>query len=188
MSWMSRKTGRPKEQGGHQRVNISIDECIFRILEVPENRSQYVEYCVNACTETKWTAFHESSVTVNDNCGTFETAAISVWIPDNSVNNGIVSALCTFEYQCTGKGLRFRMRINGTVTSSIEVQGNTTWSFSQVYTESCFDGGMEIQPNQDIYIIEFQFEPYGCSDRASVRDISMFSEVVDGLPTKHACS
>lgn len=182
---MSKKTGRPKEQGGHQTANISINGRVFKILEVPENRSRYIEYCINACTETKWRAFHESSVTVNDDYGTFKTAATFVWIPNDSVYNGIVSTLCTFEYQCAGKGFRFRMRINWTVTSSIEVQGNTTWSWSQVYTESSFDGGLEVQPNQDSYVIEFQFEPYGSSDRAYVRDISMFSEVVDGLPTMH---
>jgi hypothetical protein len=183
MSWMNKRTGRPREQSGHQIVNISIDKRIFNILEVPENRSKYVEYCVNACTETKWIASHESSVTVNDNFSTFKTAATFVWVPDNSVYNGIVSTLCTFKYQCTGKAFRFRMRINGTVMSSIEVQGNTTWSLSQVYTESSFDGGMKVQTNQDSYIIEFQFEPYGSSDRAYVRDISMFLEIVDGLPT-----
>lgn len=182
MSWTTKKTGRPKEQGGHRRINISVGRSTDHILSIPDNRSKYIECCVKAYTETKWIAFHESNVSVNDNYSTFKTAVTNIWVPDNSLCNGIVSTLCTFEYKCTGKAFLFRMKINGDATSSIEVVGNTIWHLSQVYTESSFNGGMKVQPNQESYIIEFQFEPFGMSGRAYVKDISVFLEVVDGLP------
>ena len=181
MSWTNKRTGRPKEHGGHRRINISVDKPTFYILSVPDNRSKYIEYCVKTSTETEWIAFHESNATVNDNYRTWKTAATFVWIPNHSRYNRIISTLCIFEHQCAGKAFQFRIKINGNATSSIEVPGNTTWSLSQVYTESSFNGGTKAQTNQGSYIIEFQFEPYGSSDRAYVRDISMFLETIDGL-------
>lgn len=181
MSWLSKKTGRPKEQGGHHRIDITVNESTYNILSIPDNRSRYIESCVNTCTETKWTAFHEPSETVNDYFTTFKTASTSIWIPDNSVHNGIISTLVTFQHKCSGKSFMVRMKLNGNVTSSIEVKGNETWCGSQVYIQKDFTGENELRKNQDSYIFEFQFEPYGLSDRVYVRDISMFLEVVDGL-------
>lgn len=178
---MSKRTGRPKEEGGHRTVKISVNKRVFNILIVPENRSKYAEYCVDTCTETNWIAFHDSSVTMNNNCRTYKTATTNIWVPNNSSCNGMVSILCTFEYRCTGRTFIFRMRINGNATTSIEVSGKTTWSLSQVYTESSFNDGIKVQANQDRYIIEFQFEPYGASDQACVKDITMFLDVIDGL-------
>jgi len=39
MSWMSKKTGRPKEDGGHQRINISVDEFTLDALQEADNKS-----------------------------------------------------------------------------------------------------------------------------------------------------
>lgn len=183
MSWMGKKPGKPKEEGGHERVNISIDQRLFKILEVPDNCSKYVEYCVNECTETKWVAFHESNVTVSDYYSRPKTATTFFLFPNDAKHNAIVATFCAFQYQCTGKGFRFRMRINETVTPFIEVPGSSSWSPSQVYTDSSFVDGIEVACNQNGYVIEFQFEPQRSSDCASVKDIYMFFEVVDGLPT-----
>ena len=183
MSWMNKKTGRPREQGGHRTFHVSVNNRIFRILEIPENRSKHIEKSVNAHTKTKWIAFHESDVTANDNCNVFEPAATNIWVPDDSLHNGIISTLCTFEYRCTGRAILFRIKMNDSLTSPIEVPGTATWCLSDIFTESSFDGEMDVQPNQNSYVIEFQFEPYGSSDCAYVRDISMFIEVVDGLPS-----
>ena len=182
MSWQNPKTGRPKEQGGHRRIDISVDDPTYHILSITNNKSKYVEYCVKKCTETKWIAFHESNVAVGDDYSMFKTAAINVWIPDDPVHNGIVSAICTFEHQCICKTFKFRMQINKDVTSSTELLGAETWSLSEVFVESSFDDEIQVQPNQESYIIEFQIEPFGISDRVYVRNITMFLEVVDGLP------
>jgi hypothetical protein len=180
MSWMSKKTGRPKEQGGHRTFHVSVNNRISNILRIPGNRSECIENCVNATVKTEWMAFHESDVTANDNYSVFKTAATGVWLP-NCVPNGVVATLCTFEHRCTGRGLLFRMKVNDSLTSPVEVPGTTTWSSSEVFTESSFVGGIRVQPNQDSYVVEYQFEPFGILGRASVRDISMFLEVVDGM-------
>jgi hypothetical protein len=52
MSWMTEKTGRPKEQGGHKRVNVSISKQTLEVLEQIKrkygnvNLSQLVEMLI----------------------------------------------------------------------------------------------------------------------------------------------
>jgi hypothetical protein len=47
MSWMSKKTGRPKEKGGHKRINISVDKftekALTKIREGDGNISRFIE-------------------------------------------------------------------------------------------------------------------------------------------------
>jgi hypothetical protein len=181
MSWMGEKPGRHKEEGGHYRVDVSLSYRIIKILEVPENRSKYVEDCVKACTETTWMAFNEPSVTANDDYHVTKTGATFHWFPNDIQHNAIVKTFCTFQYRCTGASLRFRMRVNEAVTPFFEVAGSLTWCSFQFYSDSSFADGIDAECNQNDYVIELQFEPYGSSDRASVKDVYMFLEVVDGL-------
>jgi len=74
-----------------------------------------------------------------------------------------------------------RMKLNGSSSSSIEVEGNQDWSLSKVYTLKDFYLSDEVEKNQGIYIIEFQIEPFGESDQAHVKEITLFLDVVDGL-------
>jgi len=182
MSWLSKKTGRPKEEGGHQRVNVSLSHRVAKILDVSDNRSKYVERCVKVCTEIKWIAFNESSVTVNDNYCVPKTAATFFWCPSDRRHNAIVSTFLTFQYQCTGKSLRFRMKVNESVTPFFEAPGSLTWYPFEVYTNPSFADGIDADCNQNGYIIELQFEPLKPSDRALIKDIYAFFEVIDGLP------
>ena len=52
MSWMSKKTGRPKEEGGHKRVNISLSRETLKVLNQIKteygdlNFSQFVEFLI----------------------------------------------------------------------------------------------------------------------------------------------
>lgn len=52
MSWLSKRTGRPKEQGGHKRVNVSISKQTLEVLEQIKrkygdvNLSQLVEMLI----------------------------------------------------------------------------------------------------------------------------------------------
>jgi len=47
MSWMSKKTGRPKEEGGHKRINISVDnfteKALTKIRDGDGNISKFIE-------------------------------------------------------------------------------------------------------------------------------------------------
>jgi len=181
MSWMSKKTGRPKEQGGHHRINISVNEFTYNVLSVADNRSKYIEYCVNECTESKLIAFNEQSETVNDDFTAFKTASSSIWIPNDNAQNAIVTALCNFKYKCSGKSFMIRMKLNGNASSTIEVEGKQDWNWSQVYTLKDLNFGNDVKKNQEGYIIEFQIEPFGESDQAHVKNFTLFLEVVDGL-------
>lgn len=181
MSWTNEKTGRPKEQGGHHRINISVDESTCNILSIADNRSQYIEYCVNACTETNWIAFSESGETVNADFTTFEPALILVWVPEHESQNAIISTACTFEYKCSGGSFIARMKLNDNVSSSIAVEGTEDWCWSKIYNKKDFGYKNEEVKNQDIYVIQFQIEPYGESGQAHVRNVTIFFQVVDGL-------
>jgi hypothetical protein len=52
LSWLSKRTGRPKEQGGHKRVNVSISKQTLEVLEQIKrkygdvNLSQLVEILI----------------------------------------------------------------------------------------------------------------------------------------------
>jgi len=181
MSWLSDKTGRPKEQGGHQRINISVDEPTFDVLQSCDNRSKYIEYCINAGTYSKRIRFHEPKVTANNNNIKFKTATRFVWTPNNSTNNAILSIRCYFQYCCAGKGFRVRMVINDEACSS-DIGGLTSinYTWSPIYTD--YDFGIKTFPNQSNYTIEFQFAPENSSDTAYVKNINLLMEVIDGMP------
>jgi hypothetical protein len=181
MPWMGKKPGRRKEEGGHYRVDVSLSHRVIKILEVPDNRSKYVEDCVKACTKTAWMAFDEPSVTANDDFQVTKTGATFHWLPNDMQHNAIVKTFCTFQYRCTGTSLRFRMRINEVETPFFEAPGSLAWCPFQFYSDSSFADGIDAECNQNDYVIELQFEPYGSSDWAFVKDIYMFFEVVDGL-------
>jgi len=185
MSWLSNKTGRPKEQGGHRRINISVDEPTFDVLERSGNRSKYIEYCVNACTYSKRIRFHESKATVNNNSVEFKTAARFVWAPNDTTNNAILSTRCYFQYRCTGKGFKFRMVINEEVSSWVIVASTSiNYIWSHVYKDNDFGFNEEVKtfPNQRNYTIKFQFEPLSSSGTVCVKDINVLLEVLDGMP------
>lgn len=181
MSYLSDKTGRPKEQGGHRRINISVDEPTFDVLERSDNRSKYIEYCINASTHSKRIRFHEPKVTVNNDSFEFKTAAHFVWTPNDSTNNAILSIRCYFQYCCAGKGFRVRMIINEDAYS-LHIGGlmSNNYTLSSVYTEHDFE--IKTSPNQSSYTIEFQFAPESSLDTACVKDINILLEVMDGMP------
>lgn len=180
MSWLGKKPGRPKEQGGHRVIKgISVDEYTWTILQIPKNRSQYIEYCIKVCTHSKSLSFCESSETFNGNHLTFVTAAEFVWTPNSSLSNAILSTICSFKYQCTGEGLRFKMTINDKSSLIIEETTANNHMQSQTYN---IDFNLGIFTNQDRYVIKLQFEPSHSSDIACIKDVHVLLEVVDGLP------
>ena len=185
MSWMSKKTGRPKEQGGHRRINISVDKPTRVVLQRTENKSRFIEYAIHAWGHSTRKRFFEPKETLNGDKYTFKDAAIFIWTPDNSTDNAILSVSCYFQYRCTCEGFRFRMVINEEASSSVaagSMSHNYTWS--RVFTDRDFGLQREIKtfPNQSSYKIIFQFEPQSSSCIVCVKDINIFLEVVDGMP------
>ena len=181
MSWMSRKTGRPKEQDGHKRRNISVDSYTDSVLQKVDNKSKFIEYSISACMQSRRIRFHNPDITVNNDQNTFMTAAAFVWTPNNSENNVILSISCYFGYRCAGKGFRFRVAINEKTMSAVEELTSIHWTVSNVFTNHDFVEGMRVFPNQSSYTLEFQFKPEGPFDTAYVKDINIYLDVVDGM-------
>ena len=52
MSWLSDKTGRPKEEGGHKPVHISISKEVLKLIEKRkiQNLSKFIEHCLKTNT------------------------------------------------------------------------------------------------------------------------------------------
>lgn len=181
MSWMSDRTGRPKEEGGHRRINISVDEGTFGALCSSDNRSQYIEYCINSSVFSKRVRLCETHTTASDDCQVFTTALCLDWVPRDSQNNAILSACCYFRYKCTGKGFRFRIGVNERFSLSIAVSASGDWDSSCVYSSFRFEKDEGILPNQESYSIRFEFRPADDSSFASVMDINVILDVVDGM-------
>lgn len=173
-------SGRPKEEGGHKPLKISVNKFTHNVLQEVGNKSKFIEHTIHSWMQPQRIRFHASNETVNDNSHKFK-AAVFVWTPTNSADNAILSIRCYFQYRCAGKGFRFRMVINEEGYSSY-IGGlmsiNYTWS--SVYTDHDFE--IKISPNQSSYAIEFQFAPESSLDTAYVKDINILLEVMDGMP------
>jgi len=181
MSWLSKKTGRPKEQGGHRRINISVDKPTRDVLQKTENKSTFIEHAIHAWGHPTRIRFFQPKETVNGDQYTFKDAAIFAWTPNNSTDNAILSISCYFQYRCGGEGLRFRITINEATTSTIGGLTSIHYTSSHIYTDHDFHEGIKIFPNQSNYTIKFQFAPQSSSNEAYVRDINIFLEVANGM-------
>lgn len=177
-----KKVGRRKEEGGHRRIDVSVNKLTDAILQIPENRSKYVEYCVNTATFSRRIRFQEPKMTLSDESATFKTAAVFEWTPLNSSDNAITSIACYFMYRCEGRGFKFRLVVNGNYTSVIEVSSSDAWALSYVYRDIDFADRIRVFPNQSSYTIEFQFAFQGSSGISYVKDINIVLDVIDGLP------
>jgi len=51
MSYLSKRTGRPKEQGGHNRHNISMEKFVSEALKKVRNKSKFIESVVKPALE-----------------------------------------------------------------------------------------------------------------------------------------
>ena len=182
MSWMSNKKGRPKEQGGHRRMNISLDKPTRDVLQRTENKSRFIEHAIHAWGHPTRIKFFEPKEKLNDDQYTFKDAAIFTWTPENSTDNAILSISCCFQYHCGGEGLRFRIAINEATTSTIGGLTSIHYTSSHVYADHDFNERIKTFPNQGNYTIKFQFAPQSSSDEAYVKGISIFLEVADGMP------
>ena len=187
MSWMSEKTGRPKEDGGHQRIDISVDEFTFDVLQDIGNKSKFIEHTIHSWMQPQRLRFHEPKETANDNSHEFKDAAVFVWPPNNSEENAILSIRCHFQYRCGWEGFRFRVTVNdSTVMSSNGWLTSIDYTSSPIYSD-CNSGSQKpakIFPNQSNYTIKFQFKSRKSFDTTYVKDINVYIEVADGMPAQ----
>ena len=182
---MSNSTGRPKEEGGHERINISLDKPTRDFLQQVPNKSKFIEYAIHSWTKPHRIRFREREETVSHNQYKFKDAGVFDWTPNDSEDNAILAVYCYFRYRCGGKGLGFRITIDGeTIISNNGWLTSIDYTSSPTYTDcSCgSDEKAKIFPNQPCYTIKFQFKPRSSFDEAYVKDINIYIDVVDKMP------
>jgi len=56
LSWLSDKTGRRKEEGGHKPIHISISEAVLKLIRKRkiQNLSRFIEYCLKTSTFSEY--------------------------------------------------------------------------------------------------------------------------------------
>jgi len=56
LSWLSDKTGRSKEEGGHKPIHVSISEAVLKLIHKRkvENLSRFIEYSLKTSTFSEY--------------------------------------------------------------------------------------------------------------------------------------
>jgi hypothetical protein len=182
MSYLSDKTGRPKEEGGHKRLNVSLDLYTRDVLDSVENVSQLIEYCVRTFIKPKWVAYHEPNVTVNYSSSTFVEGAAFEFTPCFNPSNAVLRMNCYFDFASENGAVAFRVSVNGKKgLRLVEHSSKSGYSCSCVYDEKemGFENTREVFCNQDRYIFKFEFKSLKPEYTASVKDIMFVVEVVE---------
>jgi len=182
MSWLSRKTGRPKEEGGHKRINVSLNLYTRDVLDAVENRSKLVEYCVSVFLQPKWVAHHEPKVAINyDSSGFIEGAAFD-FTPYFNPSNSVLRVNCYFDFYCENGVVALRDSINSKKgLELVEHSSESGYSCSCVYDENelGFEDIWKTFYNQDQYVFKFEFKPLKPSVAAYVKDVHLSVQVVE---------
>jgi hypothetical protein len=182
MSWMSDYTGRPKEEGGHKRINISADLPTRSVLDMVENRSKFIEYCIKIFIKPKWVIYHEPKQTVNANYRRLAEGASFEFAPYFNPSNAVLRANCYFDHFCENGGMAFRVTVNGKRgLRLVEHSSGRGYSCSCVYDEKGlgFENMWKTFYNQDSYALRFEFKPLKPAGTVSVKDIHFAVQVVE---------
>jgi hypothetical protein len=182
MSWLSKKTGRPEEDGGHKRIDVSLDVYTRDVLDCVENRSKLIEYCVSVFVQPKWVTHHEPKVTINYDSLRFIEGAAFEFIPRFNPSNAVLMVNCYFDFSCENSGVAFRVFVNGKKgLRLVEHSSGSGYSCSCVYDENKlgFEDMGETFYNQERYVFKFEFKPLKPSVVAYVKDVHLSVQVVE---------
>ena len=180
LSWLSDNTGRPEEDGGHQRINISADCYTRQVLDCVDNKSNFVEHCIRHFTQPKSIKFEEPKESFNDS-RVFKNGAVFEFSPVFD-NNAIKQVNISFNYLGAEGGIEFRLSVNDSKgLRLVEKSPSKEYSFSHFYDK----GEMGLKQyeamlrGKDRYVFRFQFRPLNSFGRVSVKNVRMFIEVID---------
>ena len=182
MSWISDKTGRPQEEGGHQRIDISADYKTRQVLDTVENRSIFVEYCIDSLMQPKWLGFLETKESINKDSSSFKDGAVFVVKPFFDKNQ-IKRINLFFNFWSQASDLEFRVSVNGNEgLKLIEHPSGKGFTYSHCYNEAdmgfkAFEATLR---DKDRYIFTFKFRPLNNLENCYVHNIRMFIEVCEG--------
>jgi hypothetical protein len=188
MSWLSNKTGRPKEAGGHSRIDISVDSYTREVLARVDNKSNFIEHCIDAYTQPKWIDYHNPRVTVSGKNRRFVDGGVFELDPQFSPGNAILRVNCFFDYCCEGTDIQFRVTVNGQKgLKLIEHSGGRSYTCSRVYNEE----ELGFQPmegmfrGKDNYVFKFQFRSTEPGFLVQVKDVYFHIQIVDNPLLNH---
>lgn len=180
MSWLSDNTGRPEEDGGHQRIDISADYYTRQVLDFVDNKSNFVEQCIRDFTQPKCIRFEEPEETCNDS-RVFKDGAVFEYNPVFH-NNAIKQVNVSFNYLSAEGSVEFRLSVNNNKgLRLVEKSFSKEYSFSHLYDkgELGFKQFEALLRGKDRYVFRFQFRTLSSFGRVSVKNVLMFMEVVD---------
>ena len=180
MSWLSKETGRPKEDGGHQRINISTDYSTRQVLDHVKNKSQFIEHSIQYFTNVKCVHLEEKHETCNES-KFFKDAAIFEVTP-YFVNNTVQQVNTSFNFLSKKGEIAFRVIINGTKGETIierTSSGNYSLSHNYNLRELGFRKIEAMLRNNDEYIIKFQFRSTIKHLKTWVKNINIFVDFIE---------
>jgi hypothetical protein len=181
MSYLNDETGRPLEEGGHARIDISANLYTREVLDIVENKSKFVEYCIEAFTQPKWIAFHNPEVSLNGG-SEFVNSAVFEFVPRLSPGNMVLRLNCFFDYRCDGSDVQFRITVNGKKgLELVEHPDGSGYSCSHVYREE--DLGFRPMAGmfrgKDKYVFKVQFRATEQNFVACMKDVWLYVQVVE---------
>ena len=180
MSWLGDNPGRPEEDGGHQRINISADYFTRQVLDFVDNKSNFVEFCIRNFTQPKCIKFEELKESSNDS-EVFKNGAVFEYNPFFD-NNAVKQINISFDYLNPESGIEFRLSVNDSKgLRLVEKSGLKEYSFSHLYEkgELGFAQFEAMLRGKDRYVFRFQFRPFNSLGKANVKNILMFIEAID---------
>jgi hypothetical protein len=182
MSYLSDETGRPKEEGGHERINISVDLPTRMLLDRVPNRSKLIEHCVKSYAKPKWKHYIEPEETICYGSEEFEKGASFKFRPYLNPGNAVLGMNCYFDRFCDDDGMAFRVSVNGEEGATLaEHLSGFGYSCSQVYSEDelGFFNMEKTFRDQQCYVFKFEFRSLASSGWVKVKDIHFLLLVIE---------
>jgi len=182
MSWMVDDKGRPKEEGGHERINISVDLPTRILLDSVPNRSKMIEYCVRFFVKPRWKHYIEPEETICSGSEEFEEGASFEFRPYLNPGNAVLGMNCYFGRFLDEDGMSFRVSVNGMEGKTLFVHpSGLDYSTTQVYSEKelGFFNMEKTFRDKKHYVFKFKFKPLFSSGWAKVKDIHFLVWVIE---------
>ena len=180
MSWISNETGRPKEDGGHQRIDISADYYTRQTLDHVGNKSNFVEHSIRVFTESKCIHFEKLEETVNTS--RFFRDAVIFEVAPFFTHNIVEQVNVSFSFLSNDGGIDFRVAINDN-KGKILVEKSPSREYCLSHQYNLGQLGLKrfeaMLRGKDKYIFRFQHRPITSFGEAYVKNINVFIDLIE---------
>ena len=162
MSWLSNKTGRPQEEGGHYRLNISVDSHTRDLILSTDNHSNFIEHSIAEAVKPKLEDSDREKIEICSSSRRFVTAATFELSPQLSSGNAILEANCLFDYFSEKGPFACRVTVNGKKGLTLKRERNNSYTCSYISNgEMGFNNMPALFHNSNSYIFCFQTRSVG---------------------------